>query len=79
METKTLAGHSELETTQRYMHLTPRALRGAVDRLEGSLARGFGDGQETRNRESQNSSDLGNLKLEKPGPLLLADTSAGGL
>ncbi len=46
MEIKTLAGHSELETTQRYMHLTPRALRGAVDRLEGSASRRFGDGVE---------------------------------
>jgi integrase len=43
MEIKTLAGHSKLETTQRYMHLTPRALRGAVDRLEGGAARRFGD------------------------------------
>jgi len=28
MEIKTLAGHPELETTQRYMHLTPRASAG---------------------------------------------------
>jgi site-specific recombinase XerD len=47
MEIKTLAGHAELETTQRYMHLSPRALRGAVDRLDGSTApvwRRRGDG-----------------------------------
>jgi integrase len=43
LEIKTLAGHAELETTQRYMHLTPRALRGAVNRLEGAAARRFGD------------------------------------
>jgi integrase len=49
MEIKTLAGHSELETTQRYMHLTPRALRGAVDRLEGGGRRRIGDGAETEN------------------------------
>mgnify|MGYP001463960861 CR=1 FL=1 len=48
MEIKTLAGHSKLETTQRYMHLTPRALRGAVDRLEGGAAHRFGDGAAAR-------------------------------
>jgi site-specific recombinase XerD len=50
MEIKTLAGHSELETTLRYMHLSPRALRGAVDRLEGATARRLGDAAETQNR-----------------------------
>jgi integrase len=43
MEIKALAGHSELETTQRYMHLSPRALRGAIDRLDGPAPRHFGD------------------------------------
>ena len=52
MEIKTLAGHTKLETTQRYMHLTPRALRGAVDRLEGGAARRFGDAAETQKRPS---------------------------
>jgi hypothetical protein len=52
MEIKTLAGHAELETTQRYMHLSPRALRGAVDRLEGSTTRRFGDAAETATRPS---------------------------
>jgi integrase len=47
MEIKMLAGHAELETTQRYMHLSPRALRGAMDRLEGSTPRRFGDAAET--------------------------------
>ena len=51
MEIKNLAGHSELETTQRYMHLTPRALRGAVDRLEGSTTRRFGDAVETKKKQ----------------------------
>ncbi|MFV8751389.1 tyrosine-type recombinase/integrase [Nannocystaceae bacterium ST9] len=49
MEIKTLAGHSKLETTQRYMHLTPRALRGAVDRLEGAPPDGL---ETTRRRRS---------------------------
>jgi hypothetical protein len=51
MEIKLLAGHSELETTQRYMHLSPRALRGAMDRLDrldGAGDRARGDGAETR-------------------------------
>jgi integrase len=50
MEIKMLAGHAELETTQRYMHLSPRALRGAMDRLEGSTPRRFGDAAETATR-----------------------------
>jgi site-specific recombinase XerD len=29
-----LAGHSDLKTTQRYMHLTPAALEGAIRLLE---------------------------------------------
>jgi integrase len=52
MEIKMLAGHAELETTQRYMHLSPRALRGAMDRLEGSTPRRFGDAAETATRPS---------------------------
>ena len=31
---KELAGHSDLATTQRYMHLTPAALEGAIQLLE---------------------------------------------
>jgi integrase len=54
MEIKTLAGHAELETTQRYMHLTPRALRGAVDRLERPDPRRHGDAAETQNRPPTN-------------------------
>ena len=52
MEIKSLAGHSELETTQRYMHLSPQALRGAVNRLEGAATRRRGDAAETRNESA---------------------------
>lgn len=44
LEIQALAGHSDLETTQRYMHLSPQALRGAVSRLQGGLVGRFGDG-----------------------------------
>jgi site-specific recombinase XerC len=54
MAIKALAGHSEIETTQRYMHLSPQTLRDAVDRLDGVPARAFGDGAETRKRASPN-------------------------
>ena len=55
MAIKALAGHSEIETTQRYMHLSPQTLRDAVDRLDGVAARGNGDAAETRKRASRNS------------------------
>jgi hypothetical protein len=32
-----LAGHKDLATTQRYMHLTPAALDAAIRLLEGGL------------------------------------------
>jgi len=40
-----LAGHRELGTTQRYMHLTPAALERAIQLLDNSSPRG--DGLET--------------------------------
>jgi site-specific recombinase XerD len=47
-----LAGHKDLTTTQRYMHLSPAAIEGAIRLLEQSpqparTARGFGDVLET--------------------------------
>ena len=43
-----LAGHSNLSTTQRYMHLSPAAIEGAVRLLEQpSPVSGFGDILET--------------------------------
>ena len=35
-----LAGHQDLSTTQRYMHLSPAALDAAIRLLEGSDGRG---------------------------------------
>jgi hypothetical protein len=39
-----LAGHQEISTTQRYMHLSPAAIEGAIRLLEqrGTIS-GFGD------------------------------------
>jgi hypothetical protein len=37
-----LAGHMDLTTTQRYMHLTPAAIQGAIRLLDEAI-RGFGD------------------------------------
>ena len=43
-----LAGHSELGTTQRYMHLSPASLDAAIRLLDsGSSRRNFGDIVET--------------------------------
>jgi site-specific recombinase XerD len=39
-----LAGHADLRTTQRYMHLSPAALEGAIRLLDGPH---FGDILET--------------------------------
>jgi integrase len=48
-----LAGHADLTTTQRYMHLSPAATEDAIRLLDGrhtgaDLATGFGDIVETR-------------------------------
>ncbi len=39
-----LAGHQDISTTQRYMHLSPASIRCAIDLLEQAPpVRGFGD------------------------------------
>jgi integrase len=39
-----LAGHQDISTTQRYMHLSPASIRSAIDLLEQAPpTRGFGD------------------------------------
>ena len=48
-----LAGHADLSTTQRYMHLSPAATEDAIRLLDGretgvELAESFGDILETR-------------------------------
>ncbi|MBI3262867.1 MAG: tyrosine-type recombinase/integrase [Acidobacteria bacterium] len=43
-----LAGHMDLATTQRYMHLSPAAIEGAIRLLDHAKPlRGFGDILET--------------------------------
>jgi integrase len=50
-----LAGHQELGTTQRYMHLSPAAIEGAIRLLDRPRAGcGFGDGLETGPLEAEN-------------------------
>ena len=48
-----LAGHADLSTTQRYMHLSPAATEDAIRLLDGrqpglELAENFGDILDTR-------------------------------
>ena len=46
-----LAGHQDLTTTQRYMHLSPAALDSAIRLLDGTdMPRSFGDMLETADR-----------------------------
>jgi Phage integrase family len=48
-----LAGHKDLATTQRYIHLSPAALDSAIRLLDGSgMPRSLGDILETRISES---------------------------
>jgi len=50
-----LAGHMDLSTTQRYMHLSPAAIEGAIRLLDqGKPAHGLGDILETANGENSN-------------------------
>jgi site-specific recombinase XerD len=47
-----LAGHMDLATTQRYMHLSPAAIEGAIRLLDQvTPVHGFGDILETADRE----------------------------
>jgi len=51
-----LAGHQDLTTTQRYMHLSPAALDGAIRLLEcPGIPRSFGDMLETAGPENRKS------------------------
>ncbi len=51
-----LAGHADLSTTQRYMHLSPAAIEGAIRLLDQSRhVHGFADMLETANREREKS------------------------
>jgi len=50
-----LAGHRSLNTTVRYMHLSPAAIEGAIRLLEPAQAlQTFGDIVETANVETRN-------------------------
>lgn len=50
-----LAGHQDLATTQRYMHLSPAAIEGAIRLLDQAAPPlGRGDILETENREAAN-------------------------
>ena len=52
-----LAGHQDLSTTQRYMHLSPAAIEGAIRLLDQPApAREFGDILETEGGEPANAS-----------------------
>jgi integrase len=52
-----LAAHQDLGTTQRYMHLSPAAIEGAIRLLDQPApTRGFGDILETERSESAKAS-----------------------
>jgi hypothetical protein len=55
-----LAGHADLSTTQRYMHLSPAATEDAIRLLDGrpidaGSAKNFGDILDTRSAEAGSS------------------------
>ena len=52
-----LAGHEDLSTTQRYMHLSPAAIQGAIRLLDHARpATGLGDILETEEQETAKAS-----------------------
>jgi integrase len=52
-----LAGHQDLATTQRYMHLSPAAVESAIQLLDSpAVLPGSGDILETRSEEISNVS-----------------------
>ncbi len=51
-----LAGHKDLKTTQRYMHMSPAAIDEAIRLLDRAATRGRGEIVETRSTEIANSS-----------------------
>jgi len=51
-----LAGHEDLKTTQRYMHLSPAAIEGAIRLLDASRTGAFGNMLATGSTENANSS-----------------------
>jgi integrase len=46
-----LAGHRDLATTQRYMHLSPSAIDDAIRLLDGKNSPNFGDMSETEDHQ----------------------------
>jgi site-specific recombinase XerC len=58
LEIKELAGHANLSTTQRYMHLTPAVLDGAIARLERHRAHSRGEIGESVDELLVNSSSV---------------------
>jgi site-specific recombinase XerC len=69
-----LAGHRDLMTTQKYMHLSPSAVADAIRRLDGSAPRGdisndVGD-IKTHNHRSGRRSRLSKAKSRRRRPCL---------
>jgi integrase len=62
-----LAGHQDLTTTQRYMHLSPAAIEGAIRLLDTpGIPPGFGNMLATGSTESGKGSDEGELMACQP-------------